>query len=103
MCTKECDGFFKKAGEGDCGEFYRGLGLEYMFDICSDGKVTVQDFEDINVPDVPDVPDTITVPESTPAAVSTDSTSPASQISSADKNGIMLLASLVGAALAFSM
>lgn len=50
VCTKECDAFFKKIGEGNCGDFYKGLGLDYMFDICNDGKVTADDFDDIQVP-----------------------------------------------------
>ena len=105
VCTKECDAFFKKIGEGNCGDFYKGLGLDYMFDICNDGKVTADDFDDIKVPDAPGID--ITIPESSSDAVDipvTTTSTPAGESSapageSSAPNGNMALVSVLGALL----
>lgn len=47
VCTKECNAFYTKLGEGDCGDLYKGFGLGYILDACKDGKLTSEDFEDI--------------------------------------------------------
>jgi hypothetical protein len=101
VCTKECDAFFKKTGEGDCGEFYKGLGLDYLFDICSDGKLDSEDFQDINVPGVSD-----TTASDITASDTTASDITASDITASDtaagKNVMMGVTAVVGATLAFT-
>lgn len=64
FCSKECADFYNFLGEGDCGDFYKSVGMNFVFDVCDDGKLTSDDFNDVG-----DITGHATIQHGNPAAL----------------------------------